>query len=52
MILREAQLATSAFLSLEMDELLKSVYEENFPSLFSSGLSKGGQRDLVKALTV
>ncbi|MEK2603348.1 hypothetical protein [Burkholderia arboris] len=39
-------------LSVEMDELLKSVYLENFPSLLSSGLSQGVQRDLVKALQV
>lgn len=39
-------------LSVEMDELLKNVYEENFTSQFSSGLPQGMQRDLVKALTV
>jgi hypothetical protein len=39
-------------LSLEMDELLKNVYQENFPSLPSSSLSPSVQRDLVKALTV
>jgi hypothetical protein len=39
-------------LSIEMDELLKSVYLENFPSLLSAGLSQGVQRDLVKALQV
>jgi hypothetical protein len=39
-------------LSVEMDELLKSVYEENFPSLASSSSSQNLQRNLVKALTV
>ncbi|NKA35911.1 hypothetical protein ACQVRY_13740 [Ralstonia pseudosolanacearum] len=40
------------WLSVEMDELLKNVYQENFPSLLSSGLTQGVQRDLVKALQV
>ncbi|MFM0232165.1 MULTISPECIES: nucleotidyltransferase family protein [Paraburkholderia] len=40
------------YLSVEIDELLKNVYQENFPSLLSSGLSQGVQRDLVKALQV
>lgn len=39
-------------LSLEMDELLKSVYEENFPSLASSVLSRDLQRELLKGLKV
>lgn len=39
-------------LSIEMDELLKNVYEENFPSLVSSSSSQHVQRNLVKALTV
>lgn len=36
-------------LSLEMDELLTNVYQENFRSQAST---RGGQRDLVKALRV
>lgn len=39
-------------LSVEMDELLKNVYQENFPSQVSSGSSTGVQRDLIKALRV
>ncbi|WP_063894579.1 hypothetical protein [Burkholderia ubonensis] len=39
-------------LSVEMDELLKNVYQENFPSLLSSGFSSGVQRDMVKGLKV
>lgn len=39
-------------LSIEMDELLKNVYQENFPSLVSSASSRSVQRDLVKALSV
>ena len=40
------------WLSIEMDELLKSVYLENFPSQVSSNSTPGVQRELVKALTV
>jgi hypothetical protein len=39
-------------LSTEMDELLKNVYQENFPNQILSGLPAGVQRDLVKALKV
>jgi len=39
-------------LSIEMDELLKSVYHENFPNQVFSGLPSSMQRDLVKALKV
>lgn len=39
-------------LSLEMDDLLKSVYQENFPSPSLSSLPQGGQRDMLKALKV
>lgn len=39
-------------LSLELDELLKNVYQENFPHHASIGLSYSAQRDLVKALNV
>ncbi|WP_321916985.1 MULTISPECIES: hypothetical protein [unclassified Paraburkholderia] len=40
------------YLSVEMDELLKNVYQENFSSLLSLGLSHDVQRNLVKALQV
>ena len=40
------------WLSLEMDDLLKSVYEESFPGIVSSVIPKSVQRDLVKALNV
>ena len=39
-------------LSVEMDELLKNVYQENFPSQVSSSSPQGVQRDLIKALRV
>lgn len=39
-------------LSLELDELLKNVYQENFPHHASAVLSYSTQRDLVKALRV
>lgn len=39
-------------LSVEMDELLKSVYQENFPSLAHLNSSSDVQRKLVKGLTV
>lgn len=39
-------------LSVEMDELLKNVYQENFPSLATSNLSRNLQRELVKDLRV
>lgn len=39
-------------LSMEMDELLKSVYQENFSGVISSTSSQDAQRDLVKALKV
>lgn len=39
-------------LSLELDELLKNVYLENFPHHASAALSYGAQRDLVRALKV
>lgn len=39
-------------LSMELDELLKNVYQENFPNLNTSGASHVVQRDLVKALMV
>lgn len=39
-------------LSVELDELLKSVYEENFPSLKALGAQQGLQRDFVKKLSV
>lgn len=39
-------------LSIEMDELLKNVYQESFPGLVTSGSSPSLQRDLVKALRV
>ena len=39
-------------LSVEMDELLKHVYEESFPTLVSPAQSPFVQRELVKALKV
>jgi hypothetical protein len=41
-----------ASLSLELDELLKNVYRENYPSVFSPNTSDNVQRELVKSLTV
>lgn len=40
------------WLSVELDELLKNVYQENFPHHAAAALSYGAQRDLVKALKV
>jgi len=40
------------WLSLEIDDLLKSVYEENFLGIITSVAPKSVQRDLVKALSV
>lgn len=39
-------------LSIEMDELLKNVYQENFPSHVLTSSPLGVQRDLIKALRV
>lgn len=39
-------------LSFELDELLKNVYRENYPSIFSPNTSESVQRELVKSLTV
>lgn len=39
-------------LSIELDELLKNVYQENFPGLLLSTSSPSAQRDLIKALNV
>lgn len=39
-------------LSVEMDELLQNVYQENFPGQISSSSSRGVQRELIKALKV
>lgn len=39
-------------LSVEMDELLKNVYQENYSSVASSSLSRDLQRELVKGLRV
>jgi len=40
------------WLSIEINELLKNVYQENFPNQILWSLSPGVQRDLVKALKV
>lgn len=39
-------------LSVEMDELLQNVYQENFPGQISSSSLRGVQRELIKALKV
>lgn len=39
-------------LSLELDELLENVYQENFPHLASAATSYSTKRDLVKTLSV
>lgn len=39
-------------LSIEMDQLLKNVFQENFPGIDSSIPSQGVQRECIKALTV
>lgn len=39
-------------LSIELDELMRNVYQENFPNQALSSASRDVQRSLIKALTV